>query len=140
MQRRSDKHGPRVDEEMTREISGALGQGHTGARAEEWRQAEPAGEDQPEISVTPHRAVGDRRTGTPKGMSPSDIDQRSELARHLSVSALPGDREVLLASARENDAPASIIAELDRLPPDTEFQTVSEVWAALGHSNEQERW
>ena len=52
------------------------------------------------------------------------------------MSALPGDRLVLIASARENEAPDDVLAALERLPEGTEYQTVSEVWAALG---QQER-
>jgi hypothetical protein len=32
------------------------------------------------------------------------------------------------------------VAELRRLPPDREFATVSQIWAALGHHNEERRW
>ncbi len=56
------------------------------------------------------------------------------------MSALPGDRLVLIASARENEAPDDIVAALERLPEGTVYQTVSEVWAALGNKNETTRW
>ena len=56
------------------------------------------------------------------------------------MTALPGDREVLIANARENEAPDDIVAALERLPEGTRYQTVSEVWAALGHRNETTRW
>lgn len=139
MQRGNSNHGPRIDEQMSREVSGHV-QGTSGSRAEEWRLPEPSGEDQPEARTAPGNAIGSFRTGTPKGMSPEDIEQRSRLAQYLSVSALPGDRETLLRSAQENDAPDDILAELDRLPPGAQYQTVSEVWAALGHTNESQRW
>ncbi|HEX5541312.1 MAG TPA: DUF2795 domain-containing protein [Micromonospora sp.] len=139
MERGSSKHGPRVDEQMSREVSGTL-QGISGSRAEEWRQPEPAGEDQPQPTVAPNSETGDFRTGTPKGMTPGDVEQRSRIARYLSVSAMPGDRETLRRNAEENNAPADILAELDRLPSGTEFRTVSEIWAALGHMNEPQRW
>jgi hypothetical protein len=136
MERGNSKHGPRVDEEMNREVSGAV-LGTAGGRAEEWRQPEPAGEDQPEPTTAP---VGYDRSGTPQGMTPDEVEQRSRLGRYLTLAALPGDRATLRRSAEENDAPDDILAQLDRLPSDTEFQTVSEVWAALGHHNETRRW
>lgn len=136
MERGSSKHGPRVDEEMGREVSGTV-QGTAGSRVEEWRQPEPPGEDQPEPTAAP---VGETRAGVPRGMTPDDVEQRSRLARFIGQSALPGDRTALRHSAQENEAPGDILAELDRLPDETEFQNVSEVWAALGHNNEQERW
>jgi hypothetical protein len=136
MERGNSKHGPRVDEEMSREVSGTV-QGTAGSRAEEWRQPEPPGEDQPQPTTAP---TGETRSGTPVGMTADDVEQRSRLARYIALSALPGDRTALRHSAEDNEAPSDILAELDRLPADTEFRTVAEVWAALGHSNEQLRW
>jgi hypothetical protein len=37
------------------------------------------------------------------------------------------------------NAPDDIIDQLAQLPPDETFQTVAEIWAALGHSNEERR-
>jgi hypothetical protein len=139
MDRGNSKHSPRVDEQMSREASGHL-QGTSGSRVEEWRQPEPAGEDQPEVRTAPQNATGDWRTGTPRGMTPGDIEQRSRIAQYLSLSALPGNRETLLSNARENDAPDDVLDELNRLPSGARFQTVSEIWAALGHTNETQRW
>jgi hypothetical protein len=136
MERGNSKHGPRLDEEMSREVSGTV-QGTVGSRAEEWRQPEPAGEDQPEATAAPTSA---ERTGVPAGMTPNDVEQRSRLGRYITLSALPGDRESLRRTAEANEAPDDILADLDRLPPKAEFRTVSEVWAALGHENETERW
>ncbi len=138
MERGSSKHGPRLDEQMSSEVSGLLqGPGAGGSRVDEFRQPEPAGEDQPEPTTAP---AGEYRTGAPKGMSSEDVERRSRLGRFITLSALPGDRESLVANARDNDAPADIVAELERLPEGTRYQTVSEVWAALGHKNETSRW
>ncbi|MEH1017040.1 DUF2795 domain-containing protein [Micromonospora sp. CPCC 206060] len=136
MERGSSKHGPRLDEQMSQEVKGVV-QGTAGSRVDEFRQAEPAGEDQPEPTTAP---AGELRTGAPKGMSSVDVEQRSRLGRYIGLSALPGDRQTLLRNAEQNEAPADILAELRRLPDGTEFQTVSEVWAALGHKNETSRW
>jgi hypothetical protein len=136
MERGNSKHGPRVDEEMSREVSGTV-HGTAGSRVEEWRQPEPPGEDQPQPTTAP---VGETRAGTPQGMTPDDVEQRSRLARFIGLSALPGDRVAVRRSAEDNEAPGDVLAELDRLPADTEFQNVAEVWAALGHSNERQRW
>ncbi|WDZ82207.1 DUF2795 domain-containing protein [Micromonospora cathayae] len=138
MERGSSKHGPRLDEQMSQEVHGLVqGPGVGGSRVDEFREAEPAGEDQPGSTTVP---AGDLRTGAPQGMSSADVEQRSRLGRFIGLSALPGDREALLGSARENEAPADVIADLERLPADTRYRTVSEVWAALGHRNETQRW
>lgn len=136
MERGNSKHGPRLDDEMNREVAGTVG-GTAGSRAEEWRQAEPPGEDQPDGTVV---VGGDNRSGVPQGMTPDEVEQRSRLGRFIDLSALPGDRASLLDNAQGNQAPADVIAQLDRLPSGTEFQTVSQVWAALGHANETQRW
>lgn len=124
---------------MSQEVLGTV-QGTAGSRAEEWREPEPAGEDQPNPTTAPTGETGDVRTGTPKGMTPRDIAQRSRLGRYISLSVLPGDREALLRSAQANGAPTDIIDQLGRLPAGTAYRTVSEVWAALGHMNEPQRW
>ncbi|PWU47776.1 hypothetical protein DLJ46_13680 [Micromonospora globispora] len=138
MERGSSKHGPRVDEQMSREVEGLLqGPGAGGSRVDESRQPEPAGEDQPEPKTL---TAGASRGGNPQGMSMDDVEGRSRLGRYITMSALPGDREALIANARDNDAPADIVDALERLPDGTRYQTVSEVWAALGHKNETTRW
>ena len=138
MERGSSKHSPRVDEQMSSEVSGLVqGPGAGGARVDEFRQPEPSGEDQPEATTAP---AGELRTGSPQGMSSEDVEARSRLGRFIGMAALPGDRDTLVANARENEAPADIVAALEGLPEGTRYQTVSEVWAALGHRNETTRW
>lgn len=121
---------------MANEVQGTV-QGTAGSRVEEWHEAEPPGEDQPGTTTV---VAGDNRTGAPAGMTNEEVEQRSRLGRYIALSALPGDREGLRRSAEENGAPDDILAALDRLPPGARFQTVSEVWAALGHANETHRW
>lgn len=137
MDRGNSKHGPRLDEQMSREVEGQVHAGTAGSRAEEWREPEPAGEDQPAPTRAPTSAT---RTGTPQGMTSMEVEQRSRLGRFISLSALPGTRESLRDNARANEAPDDVLAALDRLPADREFQTVSQVWAALGNGNETRRW
>jgi hypothetical protein len=139
MDRGSSKHAPRLDDQMSQEVEGLLqGPGAAGSRVDEFREAEPAGEDQPGATTAP---AGPLRSGTPQGMSSTDVEQRSRLGRFIGLSALPGDRATLLGSARQNEAPEDILAALESLPEDdTRYRTVSEVWAALGHRNETTRW
>ncbi|MEV6692409.1 DUF2795 domain-containing protein [Micromonospora sp. NPDC051196] len=138
MDRGSSKHAPRVDEQMSQEVSGLVqGPGTGGSRVDESRVPEPAGEDQPEATTAP---AGDLRSGTPQGMTSEDVEARSRLGRFITMTALPGDRDTLLANARENEAPDDVLAALERLPDGIRYQTVSEVWAALGHKNETTRW
>jgi hypothetical protein len=136
MERGNSKHGPRLDDEMAREVRGTV-QGVAGSRAEEWREPEPAGEDQPEATGVP---AGDRRSGVPQGMTSEEVEQRSELGRYIDLSALPAERDALRRTAEKNHAPDEVLDELARLPAGRTFETVSEVWAVLGHANETTRW
>lgn len=45
--RDSDRHGPRVDEELDREVRGLV-QGNRPSRAEQWRDPEPDADDDPD--------------------------------------------------------------------------------------------
>ncbi len=105
-------------------------QGTAGSRVEEWKMAEPAGEDQPEPTTVPE---GDYRTGSPVGVSSAEMEQLSRFGRYIGLSALPGDRAALRKSAETLTAPDDVLAELDRLPEGVTYRTVADIWAALGH-------
>ena len=122
MERGNTKHGPRLDEEMAHEVRGTV-QGTVGGRAEEWKEAEPAGEDQPDAaSLFAHG----------NGAELASQEELSRLGRYIGLSALPGDREALRRSAETMTAPDDILAALDRLPEATTYRTVVEIWDALG--------
>jgi hypothetical protein len=109
MDRGSSKHSPRVDDQMAGEVRGTV-QGMVGGRAQEWKMAEPAGEDQPQVGETPADAF--TRFGTYIGR------------------VFPADRERIAESARDLSAPDDVLDRIDRLPSGTTFQTVKEVWEA----------
>jgi hypothetical protein len=133
MERGNTKHGVRLDEEMAHEVRGVVQGDGTDSRVEELHDPEPAGEDQPE----PGR--GRLEGGAPPGMTYEEVEERSRLGRYIPRSSLPGDREKLVLGANELNAPDDVLAQLADLPPDETFRTVNEIWAALGHSNEQRR-
>lgn len=135
MERGNTKHGPRLDDEMDHEVRGIVQSG-VDSRAEEWHHAEPAGEDQPNPSTTPS---GYERAGAPPGMTPEDVERRSRLGRYIPLSSLPGDRDGLLAGARMLEAPGDVLDQLAALPEGERYETVSQIWAALGHPNEERR-
>src|SRR6266508_4837917 len=98
MERGSTKHGPRVDDAMEHEVRGIVQGGGTEGRVEEWRDPEPAGEDQPDVS--PVLDDASRGGGAPPGMTPEEVEGRSELGRYIPLSALPGTRDELIDGAR----------------------------------------
>src|SRR3954453_20040032 len=110
MQRGNTKHGAILDELLRREDE------------LEARQVDPEGE-------------GDRTGGAPVGMTPDEVEGRSNLGRYIPMASLPGDRHALIAGARELNAPDEVLDALRALPPHTRFETVNEVWAPLGGRN-----
>jgi hypothetical protein len=120
MERGSNKHSPRVDEQLDSEVRG-IAQGTADARAEEWKLSEPPGDDQP-------AGVG---RGEPGGVGNADAERFSRFGSYLGRSALPGDRDALEHSARALNAPDDILRALHHLPPHTTYRTAAEVWAAV---------
>src|SRR3954470_20852480 len=85
---RSTTHSPRVDEELEHEVQGML-KGGRATRAEEWREVEPSGEDQPDVDADP---AGTLTGGVPVGMTPDAVVARAGPAPRLGPAPLPGPR------------------------------------------------
>ena len=135
MERGNSKHGVRLDDQMAQEVRG-LTQGGVDTRVEEALDPELPGEDQPSVSLVPGGAL---TGGAPPGMTYDEVEQRSRLGRSIPMASLPGDRDRLIAGACDLNAPDDVLAELARLPAGEAYETVSQVWAALGHHNEERR-
>jgi Protein of unknown function (DUF2795) len=133
IERGSDKHGPMQDDALKHEVEGLVRGGHA-THAEEWKEAEPVAEDQPDTSLRPD---GGLNGGTPEGIDPEEVEARSELAQYLGKEVWPADKEALLAAARERQATDRVLREIERLPEGQEFANVSEAWQALGGGREQ---
>jgi hypothetical protein len=129
---RSTKHSPRVDEELEHEIQGMLKAEHA-TRAEEWREAEPVAEGDPDLTADPS---GTLVGGVPVGTTEDAVVARAELARWLTRAPFPGTRDDLLEQARDNRAPDAVVAELGRLPEGETFERIGDVARALGYPTE----
>jgi hypothetical protein len=121
--RDSNKHSPRLDDELKKEVGSLVHGAPAESRKEEWREQEGAADDEREPSA---------RTVDPHGLGPDNETARAELSRHLRLSVFPGDREALLAEAEENNAPEPVLNALRKLPPSVKFETVYDIWEALG--------
>lgn len=121
MERASDKHSQRLDDSMASDTRSLVQGAPIEARDRDERLQE--GGEGPE-------AVGG------PGLGLDERDGRSELARHLRPSAFPGDRETLLAVARDENAPGAVLDALRVLPEGEEFGNVEAVWKALGGRTE----
>ncbi|HET9655923.1 MAG TPA: DUF2795 domain-containing protein [Kineosporiaceae bacterium] len=132
MSQHTGPSGPEEDEQLKHETRGLV-QGGRSSRAQEWRDPEPAGEDQPtgDRHITP-----DDRRSAPPGMTPRDIEERSELARFLGRAAFPGDRDHLLDVARANDAPDHVISLLEQVEGGQEYINLQAVARAAGIGTE----
>jgi len=137
MERGNNKHSARVDEEMQHEVQGMM-RAERPTRAEEWKEAEPAGEDQPDPGAfgTP----ADRQPATPPGMTAADVQLRSELAAALTRAAFPNDESGLLGHLIDGDAPDRLRALVRQLPTGRVYQNVGEVAEALGVHREEHRF
>lgn len=135
MQRGSDKHSRRLDEALSGETEAIVRTGRE--NREEWKSAEPSGEDEPDVDLVPNATlVG----GTPDGMAADDVEGRSELASYLGKDLYPAVREQLIGRAIDNNAPTPVVDRLRRLPSGRTFATVGEVWTVLGGSVETQRF
>jgi Protein of unknown function (DUF2795) len=125
LERGSDKHSPRIDEELDHETRSLQQGAPLESRVEEFREQEGPGEDQP----TPEPRLTEERTGS---LDLDDADARSDIARYLDPSAFPADREGLVANAEANNAPEAVLERLQALPAGRTYEALPEVWAGLG--------
>jgi hypothetical protein len=131
--RGSDQHGPRVDDAMAGETD-AMTRGYPPeSRADPAREQEGPGDDEP----TPDSRVhGDRGLTHEGDLTTDELNDRSELARHLRPAAFPAGRDELVAVARRQAAPDEVVGRLRSLPPGSRFHNVQDVWSALGGDTE----
>lgn len=125
MERGSDKHSPRVDEELDHETRSLQQGAPIESRVEEFREQEGPGEDQP----TPEPRLTEGPTGS---LDLDDAEARSEIARYLDPSAFPADREGLVANAEANNAPEAVLERLQALPAGRTYEAMPDIWAGLG--------
>jgi Protein of unknown function (DUF2795) len=127
LERGSDTHSPRVDEELDHETRSLQQGAPVESRVEEHREQEGPGEDQPTPDA---RLRGGRATAA--SLDLDDAETRAEIARFLNPATFPADREALLADAEANQAPAGVRERLEALPSGRSYENVQAVWSALG--------
>ncbi|GGQ41049.1 hypothetical protein BKA00_001275 [Actinomadura coerulea] len=132
---KSDKHGPKLDEEIGRETQGMVSGGHP-THAEEFKETEPFSDDYP---ADPAGATAGDREGSPPGMSARDVEGRSALARMLSGVRYPARPNELVRHAAEGGAPDGALDQLRTLPK-REYENVADVAEELGYGREERRY
>jgi hypothetical protein len=127
LERGSNKHSPRVDEQLDHDTRSLRQGAPVESRVEEHREQEGPGEDQPTPDA---RLTGGRATAA--SLDLDDAEARADIARFLTPSAFPADREALLADAEGNHAPATVVERLQALPAGRAYENVQDIWGALG--------
>ena len=125
-QRGSFKHGARLDQEMEEETESIT---HTGQpeHTEEWRETEPFEEEHLDEELPPGE-----QPGVPAGITPAEVERRSDIARWLEPHDFPARRDTMLGYLQRTGAPDEGIDAISGLPARREFASVAEVMRALG--------
>jgi hypothetical protein len=132
VERGSTQHGSRVDDELAHETRPMTQGAPLESRVEEEFEKEGPADGEP---MPDARLAGDRSPPVP-AMSLDEVEARSELARHLEPGRFPARPAELVAMATEQHAPDEMVLALARLP-DQAYETVGEVWVALGGHHER---
>ena len=121
MDRQSDKHSPRLDDEMKHEVRSMLQGAPVESRADEDRFQEG-----------PIPDANTRPLPPPGPLTDEELDRRATLAASVRPSVFPADRAALLAVAEEEHAPDEVLDWLRQLPAQGRFANVEDVWEAIG--------
>jgi hypothetical protein len=130
---RSSKHGFRVDDAMSAETESLERGAPVESRVEEWREAEPSGDDQP----VPDAVLNGDARDVANGLGHDEVELRAEIAKRLRKSSFPANRQQLEDVAAEEQAPGHILDLLRRLPDGRVFENTQDVWRALGGNVEE---
>ncbi|GAB2830489.1 hypothetical protein GCM10022221_31510 [Actinocorallia aurea] len=133
MDKSGNKHGARLDEEMRRESEGLTRSGGP-VRARPWDDPEPIDTD---TGRDPTATLDDRR-GAPPGLTPREVEERSEFAAALAGVQYPASPGTLAEHARGSGAPDGAVDRLAHLP-DRSYQALPEVVRDLGIGHEDRR-
>jgi hypothetical protein len=137
MDRGNSKHSPRLDEQLEHEVQGMM-KAERPTHAEEWKEPEPAGEDQPDPGQLGEPA--DRQPAPPPGMTHEEVELRSQLGEHLHRTVFPADLSGLLDALADTEAPDTLRQLVRQLPTGRVFGSLAEVLVALGLHGEDHRF
>jgi len=133
MQPESSKHSARLDDGMEEEDQTILRSGQP-PRTEEWREPEPFDPGHLETEMPE-----EEEPAAPQGMTPADVERRSDIARLLPPHKFPANRETLLPFLQHEGAPDDVVDAIASLPARQKFATIGELVRALGIPYEEDR-
>jgi hypothetical protein len=135
MERGSNQHGARVDDELAHESDALLHSSAIAGREREDLEPEAlTAEEELALIELPGSEASAESTEMP---AHADVIARSELARWLLPSAFPARAATLATVARRQHAPDEVVASLESLGTTGIFETVGELWVALGGREER---
>jgi hypothetical protein len=128
--RGSDKHGPRLDEQLKHDtgalVTGSPDEGRTEARVQEGlNDAEGTIGHRPELDDPPGA-----------GLPEHELAERERLATAIGGARFPATGEELVEAALESFATEELVERLRSLPTGSTYANVQEAWVALGGSAE----
>jgi hypothetical protein len=135
MSEKSDKHGPRLDEQLRRETEGLV-RGGGPTRAGQGKEPEPVETD---AGRDPTAAKTGRGGGTPPGMTAHDVEMRSAFAKVLAGARYPATPAELSAHVADEGAPEVAVRTLGDLPAHA-YGGLPDVLEALGYGRETGRF
>jgi hypothetical protein len=122
MERGSTKHGPGHDEAIKKRTEPIERGGPAGSRADEGRVEEGWADDE---AVSDVRPMAD------------SVELRSDIARYVDRVIFPAGRDQLVEDAASRHAPTAVLESLQMLPADRSFESVEQIWQALGGEPER---
>jgi hypothetical protein len=128
VERESDKHNPRLDEEMKKEAQSFTQGSPVDSRAQESREKEPPADGEP----TPDEVVSTTVVGG-EGLTHDELEARQDLARYIEGSIFPASREAIIADAEAMGAPEHVVTRLAQLP-EGRYDGFPDVWKAVARS------
>jgi hypothetical protein len=134
MSEQSDKHGPRLDEQLQHETEGLV-RGGGPTHVEPGLDPEPVETD----AGRDPTAGTSRETGTPPGMTAYDVEMRSAFAKVLAGAPYPATPGELAEYVAQEGAPEVTVRTLEGLPDGT-YEGLPDVLDALGYGRETERF
>lgn len=130
----SDKHSPRIDEQLQHETSSLVGGSHDEGRDEARRQQAP-GPGEPDVGLVDRSLPGDDE----HRIDEAQLDERARVAAALAPATFPATRDHLTSVAEAEHLAPELLDRLRTLDAGEVFETVQQVWTALGGDAEGPR-
>lgn len=125
------KHEPRGDDDLKKAVRSMTAGPPVESRAASHRLEEDPG---PDATISPAARPD---VDQDAGLAPRELDERAELGARLAAARFPADAAELREAAAAAGADETLTESLAGLPEGRPFDTVEQVWEALGGRGER---